>query len=107
MRHLVSVVDDRAHDVGVTVCGVTGDEERRPDVVTGQQVENARHADQRAVRLVAHGRHAVAVGHRDAEQRRLGVDVERERRRGRLPVRPRHGRRRNSHDRLASRDANS
>ena len=85
---LVALVAHPPEQVGVALGGVARAEERRPQVVPLQQVEDARHPGQRAVRLVRHRREPVAALRVDGERDVLGVHVEAEERRGLPAVRP-------------------
>ena len=54
---LVARLGDAPHDLGISVCGVSGHEKRRLDVVPVQEREDPRHSHQRPVGLVAHRGH--------------------------------------------------
>ena len=78
---LMALVAHPPEQVGVALGGVAGAEERRPQVVPLQEVEDARHPGQRAVRLVRHRREPVSAVRVDGERDVLGVHVKAEERR--------------------------
>src|SRR4051812_9214897 len=75
---LMSAREDPLDGRRIAIRGPAGDEERRPQVVFAQQVEDARHADERAIGLVGHHTCIARVQAALREDRRLGVDVERQ-----------------------------
>ena len=89
---LVAGVDDRPHGVGVALGAEPRHEEGRRDPVPLEQPQQAGHADERTVRLVAHHAHPVGVPGGAPQHRRLGVEVEGEGGGRRAALRP--GRRR-------------
>src|SRR4051794_10591278 len=76
MRDLVTGLCNRSHHVGIPVSRVTGREEGRPYTVARQDRQDPRHSHQRAVRLVAHRRHAVDRVDVRRQHGGLGVQVE-------------------------------
>ena len=75
---LVARCEDRLDRLRIAVGRQPGHEERRRQRVLAQQVEDPRHADERAVRLVRHDAGVARVEAALGEDRRLGVEVERE-----------------------------
>jgi len=75
MAHFVSGIGDSAHQVGVGIDGVTGDESRRPDFPSRQHLREAfgRHRAELAARDRAGGGSVQA-----AEPYRDRVEVERQ-----------------------------
>jgi hypothetical protein len=76
--------------LGVAVDGEPGDEEGRGEGVLLEEAKQARHADQRAVRLVRHRHRVLRMTETVSEDGRLRVDVERQHEHGRLATEPAH-----------------
>ena len=97
VRRLVEVVvpadlvprgDDRAYRVGIPPRGEARDEERRAHVCALEHTEQPRDADLGPVGLMAHRRRAIGEERVDREDRRLRIDVERDRARRACLARP-------------------
>ena len=82
VRHLVAAVDDRARQPGAMFGNPARDEERGRDAQVVEHVEDPRHAHVGPVGLVRHGHQVVGIATARRQNRRLGVDVERQGRHG-------------------------
>src|SRR6185503_3116381 len=89
MGDLVAGVPDRANAVRPAFGAVARDEERRAYAGPIEQAQQTGHRRSRAVFLVAHDVEPARRLRMVEQDRALGVDVEREARRGAIAVRPR------------------
>jgi hypothetical protein len=78
MPHLVAGRQHLLDRLGIAIGCQARDEESRPQPVLGQQCEQTRDARARAERLVRHDHRLLGIAPAFRQNRRLGVDVERE-----------------------------
>src|SRR5262249_20222585 len=88
MRNLVTTGSDGTHGSGIPPRGVARDKERTANLAVREHRQQARHANRRAVSLMAHRAHPIGEVRAQREHGRLGVNIEGERYGALRTVRP-------------------